>query len=480
MSLKNKARSGILWSVGEQFSVKFISLIISLILARILSPAEFGLIAMLSVFLAIGTSLMESGLTSSLIRTQGADQRDYSTVFFFNLMGSVVVYGILFVTAPLIADFYRQPLLAGIVRLYGLSIVISAFFSVQNTLLTKEMKFKIQTIIQIPSVLIGGCLGILLAYLGYGPWSIVWMNLLNICVSTVLHWYLSPWRPLFIFDRKRFQYHFRFGYKMTLSGMLDTLYKNIYTIIIGRFFAAAQLGFYSRAESLSQLPVGIISSSINKVTYPMFSMISDDDVRLKMVYKKLMQQVLFWNAPILILLALVAHPLIELLLTEKWLPSVPYFQILCLAGILYPLHAYNLNILKVKGRSAQFLKLEIIKKVLGVIGIICVIPFGIYGLLYYQFFFTIVAYYINSIYSGRLINYPIREQLYDISPILALAGVLGIGCYFTDIWYVSHFEITNLFRILGIAFLYGGLYLGLSNMVKLTAITDFKQLILKI
>lgn len=479
MSLTYKARSGIIWSIGQQFSVKFINLFITIILARLLSPAEFGLIAMLSVFIAIGNSLMDSGLTSSLIRTRMAGQRDYSTIFFFNLLGSIVVYGLLFFAAPFISEFYRQPQLTNIVRVYGLTFLINAFFSIQSTLLTKELKFKLQTVIQIPSVILGGCLGVYLARTGHGTWSLVWMSLLSAAISTVLHWFYSDWRPRWLFSRKSFRKHFHFGYKMTLSGLLDTVYQNIYTVIIGRFYAAAQLGFYARADSLSQLPIGIISTAINKVTYPMFSNISNDDVKLKMVYKRLMQQVLFWNAPVLIFLALIAQPLISLLLTDKWLPAVPYFQILCIAGILYPLHAYNLNILKVKGQSSQFLKLEIVKKVLSVIGIIAVIPFGIMGLLYFQLFFTVFAYYINSIYSGRLINYPLKEQLYDIAPILMLSGILGVACYGLDSWFLAQHNINHFLRIICLSVIYAGLYLGISNAIRLAALTDFKQLILK-
>jgi len=479
MSLVYKARSGIIWSIGQQFSVKFISLFITIILARLLSPAEFGLIAMLSIFIAIGTSLMDSGLTSSLIRTRLAGQKDYSTVFFFNLLGSVTVYLLFYLSAPLIAKFYHQPALSNIVRVYGLTFIINAFFSIQNTLLTKELRFKLQTVIQIPSVIIGGGLGIYLASSGFGVWSLVYMSLTNAGISTILHWYYSNWRPRLIFSKRSFKKHFHFGYKMTLSGMLDTVYQNLYTIIIGKYYAATQLGFYSRADSLSQLPVSIISTAINKVAYPMFSNISNDDLKLKLAYKKLMQQVLFWNAPILIFLAVIAEPLIVQMFTEKWLPSVPYFRILCIAGIMYPIHSYNLNILKVKGHSGQFLRLEIIKKVLSVIGIICVIPFGIFGLLYFQLFFTVISYYINSSQSGKLINYPLKEQLHDLMPILILSGLLGLGCYYLSQWYFSIYNLSNILKIILIAAVYGSFYLGISLAAKLSAIIDFKQLILK-
>ncbi|MEN0052979.1 MAG: lipopolysaccharide biosynthesis protein [Mucilaginibacter sp.] len=478
MSLKEKAVSGILWSLWQQFSGKLVGFGISITLARILEPAEFGLIAMLSLFIAIGNTLLDGGLTTSLIRTTDADQRDYSTIFYFNLIGSTILYALLFLAAPFIADFYKQPLLSPVVKVYGLILILNAFFGVQSTLLIKEMKFKKQTNIQIPAAIGGGILGIVLAKMGYGVWSLVWMGLCTSFLSTAMHWIYSSWRPALVFDRECFKKHFNFGYKMTLSGILDTLYQNIYLIIIGKYFSAVQLGFYSRADSISQLPISNISAAINKVAYPMFAEISDDVVQLKNVYKKLMQQVLFWNAPILIFLCVAADPLFRFLLTDKWMPSVPYFQILCICGIMYPLHAYNLNVLKVLGKSALFLKLEIVKKVLSVIGILSFISFGIYGLLYFQLFFNFIAYYINSIYSGKLIFYPVKEQIEDILPILALASVVGLACYFLDML-LAHLFVPDLLRIAIIGIGYAGLYYTFSLLAKVTAMRDFKQLILK-
>jgi O-antigen/teichoic acid export membrane protein len=478
MSLKERAVSGILWSLWQQFSGKMVSFCISIFLARMLEPAQFGLIAMLSLFIAIGNMLLDSGLTASLIRTPDADQRDFSTIFYFNLVGSTILYILLFLAAPLIADFYNQPLLKAVVRVYGLILILNAFFGVQSTLLIKDMKFRKQTNIQVPAAIGGGLLGIGLAKMGYGVWSLVWMGLFTSFLSTAMHWIYSAWRPALIFDRECFKRHFHFGYKMTLSGMLDTVYQNLYLIIIGKYFSASQLGFYARAESISQLPIGNISAAVNKVTYPMFAEISDDVVQLKNVYKRLMQQVLFWNAPALIFLCVIAQPLFHFLLTDKWLPAVPYFKILCISGIMYPLHAYNLNVLKVMGKSALFLKLEVVKKVLSVAGIILFIRFGIYGLLYFQLFFNFVAYYINSIYSGRLIFYPVKEQIEDILPILVLAGGLGISCYFFDLFLI-HMFVPDLIRIVVIGLLYTLFYYAFSMLVKLPAIGDFKQLILK-
>ncbi|WP_316820072.1 lipopolysaccharide biosynthesis protein [Pedobacter gandavensis] len=478
MDLQGKTIYGVFWSVGQELSSKFISFLITIILARILSPAEFGLIAMLSVFIAIGNSLLDGGLTSSLIRTTDISQKDCSTVFYFNIFGSILIYGFLFLAAPFISRFYEQPVLTNVVRVYGISLIINAFFGIQQTLLVKDMKFKTMTMIQIPSVIAGGIVGVILAKMGYGAWSLVWMSLVTSFISTVLHWYNSSWRPVLLFDRDSFKSHFNYGYKLTLSSLIDKFYQNIYTIIIGKFYAPAQLGFYSRADSISQLPIGIISSAVNKVTFPMFVNISHNNEQLVLVYRKVMLQVLFWMAPTLIALCVVAEPLFRLVLTDKWLPAVPYFQILCVAGITYPIHAYNLNILKVKGQTHLFLRLEMIKKVLCVIGILCVFPLGIYGLLYFQLVYSFLGLYINSIYTVRFINYSFWRQIGDIIPTFFISVLVGGSCYFLDKILLSA-NFNDFFRIITLGFTYFIGYFSVSYLFRLSAVVDFKQLVLK-
>lgn len=477
MDLGGKTIYGVFWSMGQELGSKLISFIITIILARLLSPVEFGLLAMLFVFIAVGNALLDGGLTSSLIRTAELTQKDCSTVFYFNLIGSLFIYSVLFFLAPLISGFYHQPVLTNVVRVYGIVLIINAFYGIQQTLLVKEMKFKTMTMIQIPAVVGGGILGVVLAKFGFGVWSLVWMSLLNSFISTVLYWLFSPWRPILLFDSVSFRKHFNYGYKLTLSSLLDKVYQNIYTIIIGRFYAPAQLGFYSRAESISQLPTGIISTAVNKVTLPMFAKIAHDNEQLVNVYRKVMLQVLFWMAPLLVALSVIAEPLFRLMLTDKWLPAVPYFQILCIAGVMYPINAYNLNILKVKGHSDLFLKLEVIKKILCIIGILCVFPFGIYGLLYLQLFFSFASFYINSIYTVRFINYPFLKQIEDILPTLFVSGFIGISCYFLDKFLIEmHFN--DLLRIIFIGFSYFSGYFALGYLIKLSAIIDFKELVL--
>lgn len=421
MSLRQKTVHGLVWTFAQQFSVQLVNFVVQIILARILLPSDYGLIGMITLFIAVGNILMDSGLTSSLIRTVNAEPEDYSAVFVMNLAGSLLIYLVLFLSAPLIANFYRQPLLTSLLRVYTLSFVIQAFAAVQLTRLTKQMNFKLQLILQLPASIIGSVIGITLAYKGFGVWSIVYMNLFQVFIATTLVWVFSGWRPMLVFDAKRLLRHFRFGYKLTLAGVLDTTFDNIYNVVIGRFFTPAMLGYYNRAYSLQMFPVINISTALNKVSFPLFSSVQNDSEKLKMVYKKLLEQVVFGVTPVMVLLVLVAKPLFLVLLTAKWLPAVKYFQILCIAGILYPLHLYNLNILVVKGRSDLYFRLEVIKKALCALGIAIALNFGIMGLVVFQLIFSVITFFINSWYSGKMIGYYVGEQLGDIYPVFLLA-----------------------------------------------------------
>lgn len=476
MSLRKTAVSGMFWTFGQQFGTQAIGFVISIVLARILIPEEFGLIGMISVFVGIGTSLVNSGLTQSLIRAPDPDQEDYSTVFFFNLAGSIIIYWVLFFTAPFIAVFFAQPALTEISRIYCLTFIISAFSEVQLTRLTKEMNFKLQMTIAIPSLIGSGLLGVFLAYMGYGVWSLVWMGVCQSFLSTVQLWIRTGWTPSLMFNIAKFRYHFKFGYKLTLSGLLDTIFTNIYQIIIGRFFLPAQVGFYTRADSLKQLPVSNISIALNKISYPLFASIQNDDARLKKGYKQIMQMVIFVIAPVLIFMGVLAEPLFGFLFTAKWLPAVPYFQILCLTGILYPLHAYNLNILNVKGRSDLFLKLEIIKKILVVILILVSIKFGILGLIWGQLFASVLAFFINTHYSGKFLKYNAWQQIKDIMPLILLAFVAGVFVWWLD---YGLRDYPDIFRLISGGVVGLLIYLGLSLLFKIESFGEFKKIILR-
>jgi len=478
MSLRKQATSGLIWTFTQQFGNQLIGFVVSMILARILLPEEFGLIGMIAIFLAVGKSLLDAGLTQSLIRSQNLDQEDFSTVFYFNLAASILIYIAIYLSAPLIANFYDQQILINIIRLFCITFIITAFSSVQMARLTKKMDFKTQTLIGLPSTIVGGIVGVTMAFMDYGVWSLVWSSLVSSFLGTLQLWIYSKWTPSLVFNIKKFKDHFNYGYKLTLSGLLNTIFNNIYLIIIGKFFSPAQVGFYTRAVTMKQLPVDNISSALNKVTFPLFASIQDDNIRLKRVYKQLMQMVVFIIAPILIFLGVLAEPTFRLLFTEKWLPAVPYFQILCVTGILNPIHAYNLNILKVKGRSDLFLKLEVIKKINIVITIVFALQFGIIALLYGQIFISLVAFFINTHFTGKFINYTTWQQSKDIIPIILLSALSGGAIFILDYYLKLHNQM-DIIRILGGSIVGLLVYLPLAQILRFNSLNDIKKLLIK-
>ena len=476
MSLKKQALSGVKWTFIQQFGVQGIGFVVSIILARLLQPEEFGLIAMITVFIGIGNALLNAGLGSSLIRSKEVDEEDYATVFYFNLVVSVIVYFLVYILAPYIASFYEQPVLISLIRWLSLSFIINAFALIQQTRLTKLMDFKTQTLVAIPALIIGGVVGVSMAYLEYGVWSLIAFNLVKTFANTIQLWIYSKWKPLWVFNVSKFKKHFNFGYKLTLSSLLDTVFTNAYNIIIGKFFPVAQLGFYQRANSLQMYPVGTISAIMGKVTYPLFAQIQDDNTHLKSVYKRILQMNVYILAPLLMVAGVLATPLFRFLFTEKWLPAVPYFQILLITGILYPIHSFNLNILNVKGRSDLFLTLEIVKKALIVLTIIIAINYGIYGLLYARVFTSVVSFFINTHYSGKFVNYNAWEQIRDIIPIFFLAistalFVFLFDFYTQNIFYYDFLRLT-INSLLAIIF-----YVYLSHLLKINSFTEIKLII---
>ena len=459
MSLKKKTFSGILWTMGDTFFVRALTFVAMILLARWLGPTEFGLVGMIAVFIALGKSLTDSGMTNSLIRTKEPDETDFSTVFFVNLAMSLMVYGLVYIAAPIIAQFFSQPILIKVIRLYCLIFLLIAFSAVQLAMLTKEMQFNKITKINFPSTAIGVTVGLYLGYYGYGVWSIVWMYLITEAVRSILLWVYSNWKPKFVFSKAKFKLHYKFGYKLMLSGLLDTIFKNIYNILIGRFFTAQTLGYYERSKQFSEYPSSTLTQVLGKVTYPMLSEIQDDPGRLENVYKKLIRISFFIIAPLMLGAAAIARPLFLLVLGEEWLPAVPFFQILCLAMMLYPIHAFNINILKVYGRSDLFLKLEIIKKSIITITVIIAFQFGVLGLVWSSVFTSFAALGVNMFYSSKLIHYPVPEQIKDLSLTFILSVVMGLLMY----QMINILPKSQLFLQLLIASCFGLIFYGAIN-----------------
>lgn len=476
-SLRQSGKSGVLWSFLIQGGTQVINFVVTVLLARLLLPEEFGLIGMIAVFMAISRALLDGGFVSSLIRTKNADNIDYSTVFFVNLISSVILYGILFFTAPFIAAFYQKAILVDLVRVLGLILIINAFSLVQSAKLNKALRFKTQFKLQLPSLIISAGISIWMAYNHFGVWSLVAKDLIYAFLATIQLWWYGKWIPSFIFDKEKFRYHFNFGYKLSLTQVINTSFDNLYNVVIGKYFSAAQLGYFTRARSLEQLPTGFFYNAFNRVFYPLLAKISDDDAQLKHYYSQLMRIIVFVVTPTLVYLGVIAEPLFRWLLTEKWLPAVPYFQILLISGIFYPIHKYNLNICYLKGRSDLVLRLSMLHNSLLLVGALSAIWLGIYGLLYSLVIVTILITIINSFVSGRLISYDLKSQFLDLLPILLLNTLLGLTIYFLQqVWFYKFSDLWNI--VASIVVLYT-LYFSIAFIIKMNVVNNLLFLIKK-
>jgi O-antigen/teichoic acid export membrane protein len=430
MSLKQKTVNGLVWSFIDNVAGQGITFIVGILLARLLSPAEFGLIGMVTIFIAISQSIIDSGFTQALIRKTDCSQSDYSTVFFFNLFIGILCYLILYLSAESISSFFKEPQLGPLLQILGTSLVISSLSIVHKAILTRDIDFKLQTRISVIASLVSGIVSLYLAFEGYGVWSLVYMTIIKQAFNTLLLWIWKKWRPTFIFDIISFREMGAFGSRLLVSGLIDTTYRNLYYLVIGRFFSASDLGYFTRADQFASLPAMNLTAGIQRVSYPVLSGIREDTGKLKDSYRKLIKGTMLISFVVMMGISAVAKPMILVLIGEKWSASIVYLQMLCLVSMFYPLHALNLNMLQVEGRSDLFLRLEIIKKIMAIPTIMIGIYFGIKAMIIGMMFNTIVAYYLNSFWSGRFIGYPIIDQIKDILPSFMLALFCSTVVYF--------------------------------------------------
>lgn len=411
--LKDKTLSGVKWSAIGRFSTQGISFVIGILLARILSPSDYGVIGMIGIFMAIAQTFIDSGFGSALIRKKDCSDTDYSTAFYFNIAVGIVSYLILFFSAPLIADFFKTPILIDIVRVLSINLFLNSLSIVQTAKLTAAVDFKSQAKISLVATIVSGCIGLIMAYSGYGVWSLVYQSVSLSIVRTILFWIVTKWRPQRIFSKQSFNYLFGFGSKILSASILHTIYANLSTILIGKFYTTQDLGYYSRGESLASLPSSNLTSILQSVTYPILSKMQDDDSRLIQVYRKyirLTSLVIFFG---MCLMAALAKPLILVLLSDKWVNSVIFLQIFCFALMFDHLCQLNLNILYVKGRSDLVLRLEIIKKTISISMIIAAIPFGVLAICISRALYTQIAVVINTYYTGKLFGLGYLAQVRD-------------------------------------------------------------------
>lgn len=445
-SLKQRTVSGLIWSAVERFSVQFVQLVVQVIIARILTPEDFGVIGMLAIFLALAQSFIDSGFSNALIRKTDRTEVDNSTVFYFNIVVGVIAYAVLFWAAPWIAQFYKTPILTPITRFIALGVFFNSLTIVQRAILTARVDFKTQAKASFVAVVISGAIGIYMAYAGYGVWALAVQAVLNYLVNTAMLWILTAWKPLWVFSWDSFKELFGFGSKLLLSGLLDTAFRNIYTIVIGKFFSATDLGFYTKANQLAQLPSSNVTGILQRVTYPLLCDYQNEDERLRHVYRKYLRLSAYVMFPLMIGLAAVAEPLIVALLKEQWLGAVLLLQILCVVMMWYPIHAINLNLLQVKGRSDLFLKLEIWKKIMGTVVLCVTLPLGLIWLCIGQIATSLLSLAINTYYTGKLIQLGFFKQMKDLVPAMLYSFSMGAIVY----WVIQYVDGNMVKVLLGI------------------------------
>lgn len=454
-SLKKKTIGGLFWSFGDLLGNQGIQFIIQVILARMLLPEHFGLIGMILVFIAISNSLIDSGFTQALIREQHVTQKDYSTVFYFNIAISLTVYLSLYIFAPYISLFFRESGLTEIIRVLTLGIIINSFGIIPRAILTKKVDFKAQAKANTLASVFSGLTAVIFAYAGFGVWSLVVRTLMLNMIQSLALVLMTKWKPSLIFSIASFRRLFGFGWKLLVSGLISTIYNNVIYLIIGRQYSAGQLGYYTNASKFNDLAAQTLTTSIERVTYPVLSSMQDEEDRLKQNYKRIIRLTAFLIFPVMIGLAAVGEPLILLVFGSQWEPMIIYFQLLCLSGMLYPIHALNLNILQVKGRSDLFLSLEILKITIGSILIFIAIwmEIGIVGLVAVVIMNSYISLFINTYFSGREISYSVKEQLKDLVPVYLITLTMGAAVYVAGmILPESNFLRMTLQIALGISF----------------------------
>lgn len=426
-NLKETTVKGLIWSTVERIGAQGIQFIFGIIITRILFPADYGLVGMILIFVAIGQTIVDSGFGSALIWKNNSSEIDLSTVFYFNITVSLILYVISFFLAPVVAVFYDEPRLINLIRVICLNFLIISFSLIQQVDLQKKVDFKLLAVINIFGSIVAGIIALIMAFRGFGAWAIVIQMLVKSFVTSLLLWIFNNWRPVFVFSLSALKQLFSYGSNLLAAGLINTVFRNLYFNIIGKLFPVTSLGYYTRAVQLHDFPVTTIGQIFNRVVFPVFSKIEYDDERLKNAIRKTLRTMVFVTFPVLIGLIAVADELIEVVLTEKWLPASGYFKLLCLAGLFYPFQVLNNEVLKTKGKSNLVLRLEIIAKIVLIINIVITWRWGIAIIIVGQMVSMFLACVIGFLYVSKLIGYTLYEHLRDIFPYLAVSACMYIA-----------------------------------------------------
>ncbi len=461
--IKKKTIFGMVWTTIERFGSMAMAFISNLVLARLLLPSDFGVIGMLHIFIAISGAFMMGGFSGAIIQKKHVTQNDYSTAFIWNMILSLLLYILLFFSAPAISRFYNMPELSSVLRVYGIVLVLVALGLVQNSILKRELRFKQLTYRNLIASFSGLVIGVLFAFLGFRYWSLVASALMNQLMNVVLVWKISDWRPSLIFDKQSFKALFGFGSMLMLTSLVDKVYGNIQGLLIGKWYTAEDLGYYTQAKKLEDIPTATLSNIVGTVSFPVFSKFQDDKQKLLDGFRKNIVAITYYNFPLCILLLIVAKPLIELLYGSKWDASVPYFQLLCVSGMLYTMTTLNSLVIKSLGRGKLYFSIHLIQRVLGLVFMFVGIGYGVKGLLIAVVISSFLNYIIYSIVNSKLLKYGLWSQCKDVISSLLLSVIIGV-----IVFILGYYSQWNSFLVMGLQILlYGLLYYFVSKAMGL-------------
>lgn len=418
-----------LWRFLERCGAQGVTFIVSIVLARILDPDVYGTVALVTVFITILQVFVDSGLGTALIQKKDADDTDFSTVFYFNVVICLALYGVMFLAAPLIASFYDDPQLTPIIRVLSLTVVISGVRGIQQSYVSKKLLFKRFFFSALGGTLVSAVVGIYMAYNGYGVWALVGQTITSNLFTTLIMWLTVKWRPKLLFSFERLRGLFSYGWKLLTSALIDTVYKEVRSLIIGKKYSEEALAFYNKGQQFPQLIVANINTAIDSVLLPVMSEAQDDKERVKAMTRRAIKMSTYVMAPLMVGMAMCGEPLIELLLTEKWLPCVPFLRVFCFTHMIYPIHTANLNAIKAMGRSDMFLKLEIIKKTVGIVALLLTMWISVEAMAYSLLVTTVLSSFINAFPNKSLLGYSYWDQIVDILPSLLLSAVMGAAVF---------------------------------------------------
>lgn len=473
-NLKGAAAKGLFWSTMERFGAAGIQFIFGIPIMRILMPSDYGLFAMILIFMGVGQTLIDSGFGSALIWKKTPTAKDYSTVFYFNITISFVLYAIFFFLAPVISQFYNEPLLVDLIRVISLNFIILSFSLIQQTILQKKVEFKLLAYVNVIGSLLGGVVALFMAYKGFGVWSLILQILIKSFITSFLLWVLNKWRPVLVFSWQSFKELFNYGYKLTGAGLIYTIFQYFYFNVIGKLFPVEALGFYTKASQLQEFPVKTIGSIFQRVAFPVFATIQDENERLKNAVGKTLRTMAFFNFPILIGLIAVADNLIEVVMTEKWLPAADYFKLLCLIGLFYSFHVVSGEILKTKGKLNRVLKIEIITKSIMVINIFITWRWGITAIIFGQMAAVIITHLLDSWYVWKSIGYSLWQQLKDVFVYFALSVFMYLFAVI-----ISHFIGNPIISLAVVSIAGAAFYLLGAVVLKLEELSEIKKIFKK-